>query len=104
MKVSTSRATTHNVTLDPEEWFTVPISDDRLISVDMIEAHQATDDSQWDLTLRGNRVLKSGEFGKRARVTTWEHSRAFNDAARKALWARLPYNARVRLALRGVQI
>ena len=104
MKVKTTRSVTHEVVLDPDEWFTMLIADDKVISVDVVQAHQATDDGEWYITARGNRVLKSGAFGKRASVTTWEHTRAFSDNARKALFAALPDSVKAALALVEVSV
>lgn len=104
MKVKTTRSVTHEVVLELEECFTMLIAENRVVSVDIVLAHQATDNGEWNITVRGNRVLKSGAFGKRASVTTWEHTRAFSDNARKALFAALSPVVQEALHTMGVSV
>lgn len=103
MNIKTEVRTTHWITLEPEEWFEVKLMDDRVVSVDHVDVVQNGQD-RWDVHLRGNRILKSGAFGKRLNAGTWEHSHSFNDAARAALWQTLPLALRETLIDRGVTV
>lgn len=104
MNTKTTVATTHRTVLAPEEWFTVKLAGDRVMSVDGVDVGQTTEDGQWNVTLYGNRVLKSGAFGQRLHAGTWEHSNSFSEPGRRALWAVLPAALRARLVDLGVRV
>lgn len=102
MNTQTQVSTTHRTALAPEEWFTVKLAD-KVLSVDRITSSQSEKDGKWEIQLHGNRVLKSGAFGKRVVASTWEHSRSFTGAATLLLWRTIPLAIRDHLGDLGVK-
>jgi hypothetical protein len=91
MRTGTYTKTIFSITLDESEYFTVQGVDGKVFRVDKVFFSQDTNGDA-SVSLSGIYLLKSGGVSKNRKhgYDTWEHSRSFTDAAKRALKDALP--------------